>query len=91
MLQGFDLQAAFDEVPAGREGLRTFKTRMSIEKNIENMWLKSQELGWNYQEFVTQVLEIMVVINHRSRLAQREEQSQPIALAVVSPPQKVLA
>jgi hypothetical protein len=47
---------------------RGSKLKISIEKKIENIWLESKELGWSYNEFVSHLLEVLVVINHRSVL-----------------------
>jgi hypothetical protein len=47
---------------------RGSKLKISIEKKIENIWLESQELGWSYNEFVSHLLEVLVVLNHRSVL-----------------------
>jgi hypothetical protein len=41
---------------------------MSIEKKIENIWHESKELGWSYNDFVSYLLEVLVVLNHRSLL-----------------------
>lgn len=42
------------------------KLKMSIEKKIENIWLESEQLGWNYNDFVSHLLEILIVLNYRS-------------------------
>ena len=47
---------------------RGSKLKMSIEKKIENIWLESKELGWSYNDFVSYLLEVLVVLNHRSLL-----------------------
>jgi hypothetical protein len=41
------------------------KLRMSIEKQIENIWLESEELGWDYNDFVTHLMEVLIVLNYR--------------------------
>jgi hypothetical protein len=41
------------------------KLRTSIEKKIENIWLESEELGWSYNDFVSHLLEILIVLNYR--------------------------
>ena len=41
---------------------------MSIEKKIENIWLESQNLGWSYNDFISHLLEVLVVLNHRTFL-----------------------
>ncbi|MBJ7534389.1 hypothetical protein JDN40_09770 [Rhodomicrobium vannielii ATCC 17100] len=91
MLPGYAFPAAASEAGVSRDEPRHFKTRTSIEKNLENMWIKSQELGWNYQDFVSQVLEIMVVLNHRDRLIKREAIPEVVARRpMVSAPEKAL-
>ncbi len=42
------------------------KLKMSIEKKIENIWLESEQLGWKYNDFVSHLLEILIVLNYRS-------------------------
>ncbi len=41
------------------------KLRTSIEKKVENIWLESEELGWSFNDFVTHLLEVLVVLNYR--------------------------
>ncbi|MBT3071208.1 hypothetical protein KKP04_10025 [Rhodomicrobium sp. Az07] len=91
MLPGLAFPAVKPEPSVGRDEPRHFKTRISIEKNLENMWLKSEEIGWNYQDFVSQVLEIMVVLKHRDRLVKREAKSEVASLrSVATAPEKAL-
>ena len=47
---------------------RRSKIKMSIEKKIEHIWLEAKEQGWSYNEFVAYLLEVLVVLNHRSLL-----------------------
>ncbi len=42
------------------------KLKMSIEKKIENIWLESQQLGWDYNDFVSHLIEVVIVLNYRS-------------------------
>ena len=49
---------------------RGSKLKMSIEKKIENIWRESKELGWSYNDFVSHLLEVLVVLNHRTVLPQ---------------------
>ena len=44
------------------------KLRTSIEKKIENIWLESEELGWSYNDFVSHLLEVLIVLNYRGAL-----------------------
>jgi len=41
------------------------KLRTSIEKKIENIWLESEELGWSYNDFVSHLIEVLIVLNYR--------------------------
>ncbi len=45
---------------------RGSKLKMSIEKRLENIWLESEQRGWSYNDFVTHLLEVLVVLNYRS-------------------------
>ena len=47
---------------------RGSKLKTSIEKKIENIWLESKERGWSYNDFVSHLLEVLVVLNHRTVL-----------------------
>ena len=52
------------ELPA--QGLRHgSKLKMSIEKKIENIWLEFEQLGWTYSDFVSYLIEILIVLNYR--------------------------
>jgi hypothetical protein len=53
---------------ATRGAPRGSKLKMSIEKKIENIWLESKELGWSYNDFIAHLLEVLVVLNHRTFL-----------------------
>jgi hypothetical protein len=73
-LQSAKLAIAKENTPAALAELvtqgapRGSKLKISIEKKIENIWLESQELGWSYNDFVSHLLEVLVVLNHRSVL-----------------------
>ncbi len=57
------------EAPVAAQGApRGSKLKLSIEKKIENIWLESKELGWSYNDFVSHLLEVLVVLNHRTVL-----------------------
>jgi hypothetical protein len=48
------------------QGLRHgSKLKTSIEKKIENIWLESEQLGWTYSDFVSHLIEILIVLNYR--------------------------
>lgn len=59
-----DLQSV--KAALGNIAPRRSKIKMSIEKKIEHIWLESKEQGWSYNEFVAYLLEVLVVLNHRS-------------------------
>lgn len=53
--------------PAATQGpQRGSKLKMSIEKKIENIWLEFEELGWSYNDFISHLLEVLVVLNYRT-------------------------
>jgi len=60
---------------------RGSKLKMSIEKRIENIWLESQELGWSYNDFVSYLLEVLVVLNHRTLLPKLTEDDKNLEKA----------
>jgi hypothetical protein len=45
------------------------KFNSSMERRIEALWLRSEELGWNYSDFVVHVLGVLVVLNHRNKVS----------------------
>jgi hypothetical protein len=44
------------------------KFNISMEKKIERLWHESKDLGWNFNAFVTHVMEILIVIQHRNKI-----------------------
>ena len=73
-LQKMKVELAGGNIPGERAAFpglgapRRSKIKMSIEKKIEHIWLESKEQGWSYNEFVAYLLEVLVVLNHRSLL-----------------------
>jgi hypothetical protein len=45
----------------------TVKHRGMIEKKLERFYRESEELGWDYDNFVSSVLEILTVLHHRNK------------------------
>ncbi len=45
---------------------RGSKLKMSIEKKIENIWLESEQLGWSYNDFVSHLIEVLIILNYRT-------------------------
>ncbi len=59
-----DMRDEATELPA--RGLRQgSKLKMSMEKKIENIWLESEQQGWTYSDFVSHLIEILIVLNYR--------------------------
>ncbi len=44
------------------------KFNISTEKKIERLWFQSKQLGWNYNDFVVRLLEVLVVLSHRNKV-----------------------
>jgi hypothetical protein len=44
------------------------KFNISTEKKIERLWFQSRQLGWNYNDFVVRLLEVLVVLSHRNKV-----------------------
>ena len=42
--------------------------KASFEKKIERLWFQSKRLGWSYNDFVTHLLEILVVLQRRDKI-----------------------
>jgi hypothetical protein len=59
-IAGGDMPAETIDLPA-----QGSKLRISIEKKIEHIWLESEELGWSFNDFVSHLLEILIVLNYR--------------------------
>jgi hypothetical protein len=38
-----------------------------IEKKIEHLYYRSEKFGWNFADFCTHVLEVLVVLQHRKK------------------------
>jgi hypothetical protein len=43
------------------------KHRGMIERKLERLFLESADLGWDYDNFVSSVLEILTVLHHRNK------------------------
>jgi hypothetical protein len=44
------------------------KFSITAEKKIERLWLDSKRLGWNYNDFVTHMLEVLIVVKQRDKI-----------------------
>jgi hypothetical protein len=38
-----------------------------IERRLEQLLLRSEEIGWDYGKFVTHLTEVLIVLRHRNR------------------------
>jgi hypothetical protein len=45
------------------------KFNSSMERRIEALWSRSEELGWSYSDFVVHLLEVLVVLSHRHKVS----------------------
>jgi hypothetical protein len=41
------------------------KFNASFERKIERLWFQSRHIGWGYNDFVVQILEVLIVLRHR--------------------------
>ena len=44
------------------------KFAITAEKKIERLWLNSKRLGWSYSDFVTHMLEVLIVVKQRDKI-----------------------
>jgi hypothetical protein len=44
------------------------KFAITAEKKIERLWLDSNRLGWTYSDFVTHILEVLIVVKQRDKI-----------------------
>lgn len=44
------------------------KFNTSMERQIERLWIESNKLDWNFNDFVVDVLGVLVVLNHRNKV-----------------------
>lgn len=49
------------------------KFNISVEKKLEKLWLDAKDLGWNFQEFVVFILEILTIMHYRKSIAHTSE------------------
>ena len=65
-LQSPKLAIVGEGTPAAQRAPHGSKLKMSIERKIENIWLDAEQLGWSYTDFVAHLLEVLIVLNHRT-------------------------
>ncbi len=44
------------------------KFAITAEKKIERLWRNSKQLGWSYSDFVTHMLEVLIVVKQRDKI-----------------------
>jgi hypothetical protein len=44
------------------------KFAITAEKKIERLWLDSNRLGWTYNDFVTHMLEVLIIVGQRGKV-----------------------
>jgi hypothetical protein len=44
------------------------KLNASMERNIERILCESEKLGWNHNEFVGSVLEVLIILQQRNKV-----------------------
>ena len=44
------------------------KFAITAEKKIERLWLDSNRLGWTYNDFVTHMLEVLIIVGQRDKI-----------------------
>ncbi len=65
-LQSPKLAIVGESTPSAQRAPHGSKLKMSIERKIENIWLEAEQLGWSYTDFVAHLLEVLIVLNHRT-------------------------
>jgi hypothetical protein len=41
------------------------KFNASFERKIERLWFQSSDFGWDYNDFVAHLLEVLIILRHR--------------------------
>ncbi len=54
--------------PAPKKSGSGSKFKTSMERRVEQLWCEARELGWTYSQFVSVLLEVLVVVPQRDRL-----------------------
>lgn len=45
------------------------KFNLSLERRIENVWFRAQQIGWSYNDFVIRLMEVLIILHHRNKIA----------------------
>jgi hypothetical protein len=64
------------EINVSRAGIREtnerssqkLKLNTSLERKIEQLYRKSETLGWSFTDFCAHVLEVLAVLHHRKKV-----------------------
>jgi hypothetical protein len=51
----------------GQEPAQDHKQKLFLERRLEQLFLRSRRLGWNYSEFAARVTEVLIVLYHRNK------------------------
>lgn len=60
-----------EEMRTEQPAVRT-KFNISMEKKIERLWQESGQQGWNFGQFVSNVMEVLTVLHHRNKLVRNQ-------------------
>ncbi len=78
MLQKIETQFTASEKRSENPVSRT-KFNISMEKKIERLFFESADQGWNYNHFVSNVLEVLTVLQLRNQLHEIDFPSKKLA------------
>jgi hypothetical protein len=67
-----------EEIRPEQPQVRT-KFNISMEKKIERLWHESTQQGWNYSQFVSNVMEVLTVLHHRNKLQRTRRAPKKVA------------
>jgi hypothetical protein len=56
------------KIQSSRETTCRPKFGSSLEKKIERTWSESRKLGWDYNHFVTAMIEVLIILQQREKL-----------------------
>jgi hypothetical protein len=60
----------YGDTPAwlvGQEPAQDHKKKLLLERRVEQLFLGSERLGWNYSEFAARLAEVLIVLHHRNK------------------------
>jgi hypothetical protein len=74
-LEAIEAMFALEDICSDQVPIKT-KFNISMEKKIERLWHESERHGWNFNKFVSSVLEVITVLHHRKKLKHMEKAPQ---------------